>query len=108
MAAYGVDCVVAALRRPLSQIVANAGFNPLEKVEQVRAAVVNGTRDAGLDCDRGEVADMFALGIVDAANVKAQALQTAAEVAEAVLCINTIIKRKEENPSPSAADREKA
>jgi hypothetical protein len=38
MAAYGVDAAAAALRKLLSQIVANAGFNPLEKVEDVAAA----------------------------------------------------------------------
>ena len=38
MAAYGVECVVEALKRPMAQIVANAGFNPLEKMGDVIAA----------------------------------------------------------------------
>ena len=95
MAAYGVDCVIKTLRRPLSQIVANAGFNPLEKVEQVRAAVVAGQEDAGINCDTGEICNMIELGVVDATNVKIHALETAAEVAEAVLRINIIIRKKD-------------
>ena len=107
MAAYGVECVVAALRRPLSQIVENAGFNPLEKVEQVRTAVTAGKQAVGIDCDTGEACDMFARGVVDATNVKLQALRTAAEMAEAVLRIKTIIRKREEGP-PQASGMEKS
>ena len=104
MSAYGVDCLIAGLRRPLSQIAANAGFNPLEKVEQVRQAITAGRPDTGIDCDSGESCDMFARGVVDATNVKLQALRTAAEVADAVLRINTIIRKREEGPPPAARE----
>jgi len=96
MASYGAECVVEALKRPLAQIVQNAGFNPLEKVGQVLAAQEeSGSDSLGIDCDSGEVADMWELGVVDPWLVKSHALKTAAEVAEAVLRINTIIKKKE-------------
>jgi chaperonin GroEL (HSP60 family) len=97
MAAYGVDCLVEALKRPLAQIVANAGFNPLEKVEDVIAAQADQGSDAlALNCDTGEVADMVALGVVDPTRVKIHALRAAAEIAEAILRINTIIRKREE------------
>lgn len=97
MASYGVDCVTEALRRPLSQIVTNAGFNPLEKVEDVIAAQSQKKcASLGINCDTGEVADMYALGVVDAARVKTAAICTAAEVAEAILRINIIIKRRDD------------
>lgn len=97
MAAYGVDCVLAALKVPLAQIVTNAGFNALEKVEAVRAAMANGgVETLAIDCDTGEVTDMFARGIVDPAPVKIYALRAAGEVAEAILRINTIIRKRED------------
>lgn len=97
MAAYGVDCVVAALRRPMAQIVANAGFNPLEKLGDVIAAQVEtGRHSLAVDCDSGQVADMYEMGVVDPAEVKIYALQAAGEVAEAILRIDTIIKKREE------------
>ena len=96
MAAYGVDCVVAALKRPMTQIVANAGFNPLEKVEDAVAASVDGAISHAIDCDSGEVADMFDSGIVDPAPVKTYALRAAGEVAEAILRINTIIRKRDQ------------
>ncbi|MGI6358092.1 MAG: TCP-1/cpn60 chaperonin family protein [Bacillota bacterium] len=96
MAAYGVDCVALALRRPLSQIVANAGFNPLEKVEDVIAAQAEHGKDSlAINCDDGSVADMLALGVVDPTLVKLHALRAAAEIAEAILRIDTIIKKKD-------------
>lgn len=97
MAAYGVDCVVEALKRPFSQIAANAGFNPLEKIGDVVAAQVKEGKDSlALDCDTGDVADMFELGVVDPALVKFYALKAAGEIAEAILRIDTIIKKKAE------------
>lgn len=93
MAAYGLDCVSAALRRPLAQIVQNAGFNPLEKVEEVAALQLASDSDAvGINCDTGEAADMLALGVVDPTLVKLHAVKAAGEVAEAILRIDTIIK----------------
>lgn len=102
MAAYGVDCVVEALKRPMSQIVANAGFNPLEKMGDVIAAQAEtGKNSLAIDCDSGEVADMYEKGIVDPAAVKIYALKAAGEVAEAILRIDTIIKKREEKGVPS-------
>lgn len=98
MAAYGVDCVISALKRPLGQIVQNAGYNPLEKVEQVMAAQAERSSDSlGVDCETGEVADMLTLGVVDPVAVKLYALRAAAEVGEAVLRIDRIIKKREDN-----------
>lgn len=97
MAAYGVDCVVDALKRPFSQIVANAGFNPLEKIGDVVAAQAKKGKDSlALDCDSGDVADMVELGVVDPTLVKTYALKAAGEIAEAIMRIDTIIKKRED------------
>ncbi|MGE5559670.1 MAG: TCP-1/cpn60 chaperonin family protein [Chloroflexota bacterium] len=96
MSVYGIDCVVEALKKPFSQIVANAGFNPLEKVGDVLSAQAAQGRDSlAIDCDTGELADMYELGVVDPALVKIHALKAAGEIAEAILRIDTIIKMKE-------------
>ncbi len=104
MAVYGVDCVVEALKKPFSQIVANAGFNPLEKIGDVIAAQTKEDKASlALDCDSGDVVDMFDLGVVDPAPVKLYALKAAGEIAEAILRIDTIIKKKEEAPGRNRA-----
>jgi chaperonin GroEL (HSP60 family) len=97
MSVYGIDCVVEALKKPFSQIVTNAGFNPLEKIGDVLSAqAAHGSDGIAVDCDTGEVADMWELGVVDPALVKTHALKAAGEIAEAILRIDTIIKMKED------------
>jgi chaperonin GroEL (HSP60 family) len=106
MSAYGVDCVTHALRRPLAQIVENAGYNPLEKVEEVVAAQVSDDVDSlGVDCDTGEIVDMLQLGVVDPVKVKLHAVKAAGEVAVAILRIDTIIKKKVENQGNAGSNK---
>jgi archaeal chaperonin len=99
LAAYGVDCVLAALKAPLAQIVSNAGFHPLEKLEAALAAPAGW----GIDCDSGEPTDLLARGIVDPALVKVHALRAAGEVADAILRISTVIRKRDERGEGSAA-----
>lgn len=109
MAAYGVDCVYNALKRPLSQIVENAGYNHLEKVEEVIMAQAEKDMDSlGIDCDTGLVIDMLSKGVVDPVPVKMHAIKAAGEVAVAILRIDTIIKKKEEgvNANKTAANND--
>lgn len=97
MSAHGVDCVIEALKQPMSRIIQNAGFNPLEKLEEVISAQINGKNDnLGLDCDTGEVVDMISMQVIDPALVKLHAIKAAGEVARAILRINTIIKMRNE------------
>ena len=104
MSAYGVDAVIEALKRPLAQIASNSGFNPLEKVEEVWAAQLNADSiDMGLNPEDGTVGSISELQVVDPALVKIYALKAAGEVAEAILRIDTIIKRKDPIGPPGGA-----
>jgi chaperonin GroEL (HSP60 family) len=100
MAAYGIDCVISALKRPLAQIVYNSGYNPLEKVEEViYTQTEKSIGSIGINCDNGQLADMVELGVLDPAKVKSYALKAAGEVSEAILRINTIIKKRDDASS---------
>lgn len=109
MTAYGVECVAAALKRTFTQIVANAGFNPLEKLGDVMSAqLAEGSDSLGVDCDSGAVADLWERGVVDPLLVKTNALRAAGELAQAILRIDTIIKKRAPRPEGAqagAADR---
>ena len=98
MEAFGVAAVAAALRKPMSQILLNAGYNPLEKLEEARAAQLTEDCDSmGIDCDTGHVINYELEGIVDPALVKTHGLKAAGEVAMAVLRIHNVIKMREED-----------
>lgn len=100
MEAFGIEAVSTALRRPMSQILLNAGYNPLEKMEEVRAAQIRlGTDSMGIDCDTGIVISYEDKGIVDPAPVKLHGLRAAGEVAAAVLRIHHVIKMRETGSS---------
>ncbi|PTM59503.1 TCP-1/cpn60 chaperonin family protein [Desmospora activa] len=95
MEAFGVAAVAEALHRPMVQVVANAGFNPLEKVEEVKVLQLKRQSSSlGIDCDRGAVCDMVDMGVVDPLPVKYHALQAAGEVSAAILRIHTVVRMK--------------
>lgn len=95
MAVYGINCVAEALKKPFAQIVFNAGFNPLEKQGDVYALQKQESNIGfSIDCDTGQVTDMQSVGILDPALVKIYALKAAGEIAEAILRIDTIIKKR--------------
>lgn len=96
MDGYGLDCLIAALRRPIAQIVQNAGFNPLEKVALAASAQArHASAGWGIDCDTGEPVNLENQGVWDPAAVKRHALTTAVELAEAILRVNLIIRRRD-------------
>ncbi len=94
LSSYGVDCLIEALKRPMAQIITNAGFNPLEKIEIALGTHQEKKGFWGIDCDSGELVDMLEKGILDPAGVKKHALISAREVAQSILKINTIIRMK--------------
>lgn len=96
MTSYGMNCVKEALIRPFASIVVNAGFNPLEKLEEVMSAQsATGNYAIGVDCSQGVTRDMMVEGVVDPALVKIHAFKAAKEVARAILRISTIVKKVE-------------
>ncbi len=106
MTAYGVECVEAALKRTFAQIVANAGFNPLEKLgDVVSAQLAAGSDSLGLDCDTGSVIDLWERGVIDPLPVKTNALRVAGELAQAILRIDTVIKKKVPHDAGAAEKR---
>jgi chaperonin GroEL (HSP60 family) len=101
MISYGILCVKEALLKPFACIAANAGFNPLEKMADVIAEQKQSGQDSlGLDCDHGQVINLYDQGIIDPAGVKIHAVKAAGEVAIAILRINTIIKMREGEAYP--------
>lgn len=92
---YGISVVAEALNRPISQMIENAGYQALEKVEIVkRAQQSKQSPSLGFDCDRGHVVDMLEVGVVDPLLIKLNALRTAKEVAIAILRIHSTVRSR--------------
>jgi chaperonin GroEL len=85
--AVGVDIVRHALEAPARQIADNAGARGEVVIDQVKGL----PKGHGFDALKGEYADMFERGIVDAAKVTRSALQNAASIAAMVLTTETLV-----------------
>src|SRR5215207_1869891 len=80
----GLEVVASALESIMRQILANAGFNGLEKVMAAKAS----PSSYGIDINTGEAIDMWKTGIIDPLMVKTMALQASGEIAKSVLRID--------------------
>jgi chaperonin GroEL (HSP60 family) len=80
----GLEVVASALESIMRQILANAGFNGLEKVMAAKASPPS----YGIDINTGEAIDMWKTGIIDPLMVKTMALRASGEIAKSVLRID--------------------
>jgi chaperonin GroEL (HSP60 family) len=80
----GLEVVASALESIMRQILANAGFNGLEKVMAAKAS----PPAYGIDINTGELIDMWKTGIIDPLMVKTMALRASGEIAKSVLRID--------------------
>jgi T-complex protein 1 subunit beta len=90
--AIAIEAFARALRMIPTIIADNAGYDSSELVAQLRAQHYNGNTTAGLDMVKGEIGDVFALGITESFKVKSQVLRSAAEAAEMILRVDELVK----------------
>jgi len=86
-----IEAFGRALRKLPSIISDNGGYDSSELVPQLRAAITNGDKTAGIDMNLGKIGDMSILGIKECLRVKEQALISAAEAAEMILRVDEIV-----------------
>jgi len=90
--ALAIEAFARALRTLPITIADNGGYDSAEVVQELKVELVNGSKNAGIDMNRGEVGDMEKLGITECLRAKEQALISAAEAAEMILRVDNIIK----------------
>lgn len=90
--AMAVESFGRALAQLPTIICDNAGLDSAELVTRLRAEHANGNHNMGIDIERGEVADVVALGVVESFNVKMCMVSSAAEAAEQILRVDDILK----------------
>lgn len=91
-ASLAMEAFSRALRQLPTIIADNAGFDSSELVSILRAAHAAGNKFSGIDVVKGEVGNMWELGIRESFKSKLQVLVSAAEAAEMILRVDNIIK----------------
>ena len=97
----GAEIIMRAIKAPLKQIAANAGFDAGVVANGVELADEN----IGFNAANGEYVDMFKAGIIDPFKVERVALTNATSVASLLLTTEaTICDIPEESPAAAAPD----
>jgi len=81
----------------------NGGLDAMAMLASLRAAHTRGERNAGIDVEKGIIADLLRKGVVDPLHVKRSVLRAATEVSSALLRIDDVLaaaKMKEPKGPP--------
>lgn len=90
--AVAMEAFSRALQQLPTIIADNAGYDSAQLVSELRAAHNSGVCTVGLDMENGKVACMTKLGITESWAVKRQVLLSAAEAAEMILRVDSILR----------------
>lgn len=90
--AVAMEAFGRALQQLPITIADNAGYDSAQLISELRAAHFNKQNTMGLNMDKGQIGDMRELGITESFVVKRQVLLSAAEAAEMILRVDSIIK----------------
>jgi len=90
--ALAIEAYARALRQLPTILADNGGYDSAELIQALKVEIVNGSKTAGLDMNKGEIGCMQKLGVTECLRVKEQALLSASEAAEMILRVDDIIK----------------
>jgi chaperonin GroEL (HSP60 family) len=78
LAIEGYATAYESIPRALAE---NSGFNPIDKIVELKNAHAKGKKNAGLNVYQGKVVDMLAEGVIEPLRSKRQSIQSASETA---------------------------
>jgi len=90
---FAMEAFAKALRQLPTIIADNGGYDSAQLLSELRAHHAKGHSSYGLNMDQGTVEDMKTLNIIESFVVKRQVLLSAAEAAEMILRVDSIIKQ---------------
>jgi chaperonin GroEL len=98
----GIDIIKKAVKAPIKQIAANAGYEP----GVVALTVEEADDETGFNAATGEYVNMFEAGIIDPAKVERIALQNATSVSGLLLTTEAAVTEepKDEKDTPAMPD----
>lgn len=76
----------------------NSGFDPIDKLVELRSQHEEGNKNAGLDVYTGKIVDMWKADVIEPLRIKTQAIQSATEAAVMIMRIDDVVAS-----SPNAA-----
>jgi small GTP-binding protein len=77
----------------------NSGFNPIDKLVELKAAHAKGKKRAGLNVFTGKIVDMYEENVFEPMRVKVQAIQSAAEAANLLIRVDDMMITQKKEPA---------
>ena len=93
-----IDAFATAFEAVPLTLAENSGFNPLDKLVDLRTAHAKGGRNMGLNVFTGNVVDMLDAGVIEPARVKRQAIQSGAETAILLIRVDDMMVTQTKAP----------
>lgn len=88
--------VFEAIPRTLAE---NSGYDPIDKLVELKAAHAAGKKYAGLNVYTGKIIDMYEEGVIEPLRVKKQAIQSAAETAALLIRVDDMMISQSGRPA---------
>jgi archaeal chaperonin len=77
----------------------NSGFNPIDKLVELKAAHAKGKKRAGLNVYTGKIVDMYEENVFEPMRVKIQAIQSAAEASSLLIRVDDMMVTQKKEPA---------
>jgi len=98
-----VENFAAAVEIIPRTLAENSGFDPIDKLVELKAAHERGEKNAGLDAYTGKIVDMWQGGVIEPLRTKKQSVESAVEAAVMILRIDDVIASRREAMPPAGA-----
>jgi len=97
---FAMESFAKALRQLPTIIADNGGYDSAQLLSQLRAAHAKGNNRQALNMENGTIEDAKVMNLLEAFIVKRQVLLSAAEAAEMILRVDSIIKQAPRKRAP--------
>jgi len=77
----------------------NSGFNPIDKLVEIKTAHAKGMKNAGLNVYEGKVVDMIKEGVIEPLRSKRQTVQSASETAVMLIRVDDMMITQSKSPA---------
>lgn len=94
-----LEAYAAAFESIPRTLAENSGYNPIDKLVDLKNAHAKGRKNAGLNVYTGEIVDMHAEGVFEPLRSKRQSVQSASETAAMLIRVDDMMITQQKKPA---------
>jgi chaperonin GroEL (HSP60 family) len=98
-----IEAYASAFESIPRTLAENSGYNPIDKLVELKNAHSKGKKNAGLNVYEGTVIDMLGEGVLEPLRSKRQSIQSATETAVMLVRVDDMMITQSKSPGPGSA-----